>query len=359
MSQVKKTFNTNQYTASYSIESRHEAMRLDSFIQIYYPQFSREFVKKKIKQGEIQISNRPFPHRPSTKIHEGEKIKVIINKTTHEDEYWKGEKIKLINDPEVIYEDENLIAISKPPFMSTHPTGKHLFYCATVYFEAKYKHTIHSVHRLDRETSGILLLTKNPKTAQELTHSFENGLIKKCYFFIAHNKDFNHVKEFTCNLRLGSRGDDLRSRVVTDSFPETSTEGKRAKTNFKILHEESNFVLGLAFPHTGRQHQIRVHAQQAGLPLLGDKLYHGGYKMFQNFKDGVATEEEFELMQIPRHALHALGIITTYKKKQEIISSIPDDFAIWITNNLNIDVNKVDDLIQQELSDWKNIYSSK
>ena len=78
------------------------------------------------------------------------------------------------------------VVTNKPAYMSTHPTGRHLFHCATVYYEQKLNQsTVHSIHRLDRETSGVLLLAKNPTTANQLTVEFENNNVKKCYFFIA------------------------------------------------------------------------------------------------------------------------------------------------------------------------------
>ena len=77
-------------------------------------------------------------------------------------------KLVLPVRPKIIFEDDRLIVISKPPFMSVHPTGRHLFNCATVYFESLLNQTIHPVHRLDRETSGVLLLAKNSSVAKLL-----------------------------------------------------------------------------------------------------------------------------------------------------------------------------------------------
>src|SRR5690606_13276444 len=141
--------------------------------------------KYKIKQGEVEISGREKPHRPSAKVYLGEKIKIFTPKGELEDEYWYGEKIELELEPEIIFEDEKLIAISKPPYMATHPTGKHLFNCATVFLENKYGHTIHSIHRIDRETSGVLLLGKTPEASSQISTLFERDQVHKCYFFMS------------------------------------------------------------------------------------------------------------------------------------------------------------------------------
>lgn len=351
--QIKKQFHSDHYIASYIADEIHTDMRLDNFALLFYPQLSREKIKKKIKDKELLITSRNASNKASSKIKEGDTIQITIHKTIHEDEYWNGEKLTLEEHPEIIHEDENLIAISKPAFMATHPTGKHLFFCATVYFESRDQKTIHSIHRLDRETSGILLLARNPKTAQELTKYFENGQVKKCYFFIAHNHASNNTTSFYSDLRLGSEGEDLRARVVTEAFPANSTHGKHAHTEFKILASNTDYVIGLAFPKTGRQHQIRVHAAESGYPLLGDKLYHGGYEMFQHFKDGVATSDEYSYMQIPRHALHAIAIKTILNKTPiQFTTNIPQDLKKWIDNTKNFNLCDIESKLIMEINNW-------
>lgn len=357
--QIKKIFHTDHYIATYTTDETHEGMRLDAFALLFYPLISREKIKKKIKAKELLITNRKVANKPSSKIKEGDIVQVTIYRSIHEDEYWNGEKVELEEKPEIVYEDQDLIAMSKPPFMSTHPTGRHLFYCATVYFESRDEKTIHSVHRLDRETSGILLLARNPKTAQKVTLQFEQNRVKKCYFFIAHNQANNTDDTFECHLRLGQEGRDLRSRVCVNAYPQQSTQGKHASTDFKILYRDTKYVLGLAFPLTGRQHQIRAHAQQSGYPLVGDKIYHGGYEMFQHFKDGIATPEEHQLMQIPRHALHAIAITLPYNNQRlSLQTPFPHDLKEWIIQNIPKSINEIETLFSQEIKQWFQSFSN-
>jgi 23S rRNA-/tRNA-specific pseudouridylate synthase len=234
--------------------------------------------------------------------------------------------------------------------MCTHPTGKHLFNCATVFFETKYGHTIHSIHRIDRETSGVLLLAKNPKIAQVCTSAFEDDLVKKCYFFMSHkNKKIDFP--FTACERLGGI-DTFIPKLFVHCFDEDSQEGKVAQTHFKLLEENEDYILGLAFPKTGRQHQIRSHAAFHGFPLIGDKLYNGDPLVFTRFKDEIPTQEDHDLMQISRHALHATALSIPYKGKQELFrAKVPQDFLPWLKENFpNIneeDLNlKIDALIK-------------
>ena len=346
---VRKKFGNQEFEAVYKVEETEHNMRLDQFLQLYLKSFSRESVKEKIKMGDIEIIGRPGKHRPNSKVHFGDQVLMKIKRTVHEDEYWRGKKLDLIETPDIVFEDDDLIVISKPPYMAAHPTGKHLFNCATVYFEKIHNKTIHSIHRLDRETSGIMLLGKNPKASNAVTELFEKNQVRKCYFFIAINKGFNNENYFEANERLGTLETGLK-RVYINNFPESSSDGKSAKTNFSILHKSDDYVLGLAFPKTGRQHQIRVHAMINKLPLLGDKLYLGSFEMFQRFKDNIALEDDHNLMQIPRHALHAIAINLDYKKKTTTFKTeIPTDLKKWLMDNLELDLTNLNQKIEREI----------
>ncbi len=353
MAILNRLFTKSKYTATYYVEETQAGMRLDQFLQIYLESWSRQDVKKKIKDGDVEIIDRPGKHRPSTTLHYRERIKLNVYRTTQEDEFWNGEKLTLQENPQIIFEDENLLVISKPAFMSTHPTGKHLFYCATVHFEEIHKKTIHSIHRLDRETSGVLMLAKDAKTSNTMSEEFINDNVKKCYFFMAkRNEQYNGELEFESNERLGAKEGGLK-RVYINHYDESSTQGKHAHTKFKILYQEGDYVLGLAFPQTGRQHQIRVHAMVRGLPLIGDKLYLGSFKMFQRFKDQLASTEEHQLMELPRHALHAISLNATYKgSRQTFTSAIPLDFKDWIKHKLSIEIEALEIEISKALREY-------
>jgi 23S rRNA pseudouridine1911/1915/1917 synthase len=351
MSEIEKSFTTERYVVSYPVLNEHDNLRLDQFVMTCMPTLSRQFLKKKIEKGEVTISGRNPPHKSSVKVHAGERVTV----TTHndgmiEDEFWRGEVVPRDQAPTTVFEDDGLLVINKPPFMITHPAGKNLFYCATVWYETIYKHTIHSIHRLDRETSGILLLGKNPKATQKLSLLFEEDKVKKCYFLIAHKKDGATAFPFTAKERMG-RNEDAIPQGMIFSYPETSEEGKEAETRFELVMEKDDFVLALAFPLTGRQHQIRVHAATHGYPLLGDKLYNGDSAVFMRFKDHAATDHDHELMQIPRQALHAVALKLTYPKDEltHFIAPLPVDLSNWIDEKLGVSHLEVERMIKEKV----------
>lgn len=354
MSIINKAYRDDMFEVRHLVDEEHHGARLDQFIQLYLDSFSREMIKKKIKEKEITIKGRPGTHKPSSILHHKDEVVIRFYKSRYEDEYWRGEKIELQTVPDIVFEDDDLIVISKPSFMSTHPAGRHVFNCATVYFEMKYEQTIHSLHRIDRETSGILMLGKNPKTANEMMLCFEKDDVKKCYLFISRaNQDYDGQVEFSANERMDSPDEGLK-RVAVVSYPENSSEGKHAQTHFYILEKFGDYVIGIACPQTGRQHQIRVHALAHGLPLIGDKLYLGSYEMFQRFKDQVATTEDHDHMELPRHALHAIALKIPYKleKGKVFITHIPTDLKEWIVEKTTLNIAELEAKMMKAVKDY-------
>jgi 23S rRNA pseudouridine1911/1915/1917 synthase len=345
---ISKNYRNEMFEVRHLVDEEHEGLRLDQFLGLYLDSFSREMIKKKISAKEITIIDRPGTHKPSTILHHKDEVVIRFFKTKYEDEYWKGEKLELQTSPEIVFEDEDLIVISKPAFMSTHPAGRHVFNCATVFFEMKYNKTIHSLHRIDRETSGILMLGKNPKMATEMMVRFEQDDVKKCYLFIAKKQTrYKAQSEFIANERMASPDEGLK-RVVVESYPEDSNEGKHARTFFYILQDLGDYVIGIACPQTGRQHQIRVHALAHGIPLIGDKLYLGSYEMFQRFKDQLAREADYNLMEIPRHALHAIALKIPYKGTERIfMTKIPRDLKEWIEQKTDLPITSLEEKISK------------
>lgn len=346
---IDKHFGPDAYIMRLNVDEEDEGIRFDQFVQKQLISFSREEIKRRILLKEITVESRSHHPKASTKLQIGEIVRITIVRTTQEDEYWRGEKIKLQLDPDILFEDQDLLVISKPAYMSTHPAGKHIFNCATVYFENIHQRTIHSIHRLDRETSGVLLLAKNPQIAAHMTDHFERDRVQKCYFFIARDLDKKQLDSFDAHERLGPKEEGLK-RVHVHAFDQLSGLGKHASTSFIILHREAGYVLGLAFPKTGRQHQIRVHAQTHGYPLIGDKIYYGSYEMFQRFKDGFANAEDHDHMELPRHALHAIALHIPYHQEMKIFrSGLPFDLKEWIEQKMSCDLTQIEKKIEKEV----------
>jgi len=205
---------------------------------------------------------------------------------------------------EIIYNDEDLIALNKPPFMPVHESRNHqgdaLSNAAANYIEADT--AFRAVYRLDRDTSGIVLIAKNELAASKLA-----GRIKKDYYAVA-DKDIGD--NGTINAPIARESESIIKRCVNDS-------GEAAVTHYEKIKMLKNGVLYKINLETGRTHQIRVHFSYMGAPLVGDTLYSGGSPL------------------ISRQALHCKTIYFTHPitdKKIILDCDFPKDIKLLLEN---------------------------
>ncbi|MBF0205937.1 MAG: RluA family pseudouridine synthase [Oligoflexia bacterium] len=363
---IQRIFGDEHFTYIFTVDSASAGIRIDNFTKSYLGErISREYIKRKIISKELVLEKndgRPYPGnlKASTKIGAGDRVLMRVLKKEHlnelESEHWREEKIEIETNPEIIYEDQELIVINKPPFMATYPTGRHSLNCATRYFENIYKQTIYSIHRIDRETSGILLLGKNPRISRNIAESFARGRVRKAYFLIAKTTDAQQIVfPLVANQRI-DRADSKQfsSRIHMQTFPAESTIGKEAVTEFRLLEYFPPYLLLLALPQTGRQHQIRVHAAAHGFPLLGDKIYSIDPQIFIRYKDNQNTLEDYDCLEIPRHALHAIGISLPEQQNRpsSFIAPLPFDLAQIINQKFTINLALLQQKIHHELNNY-------
>ena len=201
----------------------------------------------------------------------------------------------------VIFEDEHMILPNKPANMPTHPSHNHRGDTLADALAYKYQQegknfVFRAISRLDRNTSGILLIAKNRISASKLSKSMKNGEFEKQYIAILDG----HPKE-DCGIidtYIKREAESIIFRKVCDE----NEGGDRAVTEYKVLARSENHSLVLALPKTGRTHQLRVHFAHIGAPILGDDLY------------GKQSE------QIARHALHAYSLTFPHPATQEPVT---------------------------------------
>jgi 23S rRNA pseudouridine1911/1915/1917 synthase len=278
----------------FSVGERHpgKPRRLDKYLQERFPGYSRSFLQKMIKDDRVLLNGKTT--KSSWHVSTGEVITMLLYPGAPR----VGEDIPF----EIVYEDEFIMALVKPSRVLVHPArGRKsgtLYNGLLHYFAeelaADPSFHIGTVHRLDEETSGIMVYALCPKAHGALTRQFENREVKKTYFCIAHGAADFEEKEI--DAPLGTNREN-RFAVAVDGF-----DAKSARTNFvKVAVSPcKNFSLLRAHPLTGRTHQIRVHAAALGLPLVGDPLY-GGQKEHASFGEIV-----------PRVCLHAETIAITH-----------------------------------------------
>lgn len=199
------------------------------------------------------------------------------------------------------FEDERLLVVDKPAGIVCHPSkagsrsslvGAVREYCGLP--------AVHLVFRLDRETSGIVVLAKDAETASALQQALQRRQIAKTYLAVLWG-------ELRGRVRVDQPlADDRASPVSIKSA--VVPGGQPAVTVFSPLHTAEGFTLCRAEPETGRKHQIRAHAQWLGFPVVGDKLYGPDPRCFLDFIERGWTPELAERLLLPRHALHCAEI---------------------------------------------------
>jgi 23S rRNA pseudouridine1911/1915/1917 synthase len=238
---------------------------------------------------------------------------------------------------EVLYEDAELLAINKPAGLVCHPTKGDVY--SSLISRARLHvgggMEVHLVNRLDRETSGVVLLVKGGRRVGKLKQLFAERAVSKDYLAIVHG----HVRADTgsCTEPLGR--DEHSAVAVKDCV---RLDGSPARTDFTVLHRFSREVPSAAadgmipftvlrvHPETGRKHQIRIHLAHLGHPIVGDKLYGGDERLYLDFVRRRLSEEQRARLILPCQALHAESLRFNWLLKEWVFRAEPetwfDDF---------------------------------
>ena len=288
--------------------------RLDKFLIERFRGYSRSFIQQLIKNGKVLINGKTT--KSSWHVSSHEIITILLPQGARHE----PEDIPL----SILYEDEWILVLNKPSGIIVHPARGHktgtLYHGLLHYFREKRaadpSFRVGTVHRLDEETSGVMVYALQKPAHSELTRQFENRLVRKTYLCMVHGAaDFTETE---VDAPLGV-DPECRLRIAVDGL-----EARPAQTRYEVLSISpcKRFTLLRAFPRTGRSHQIRVHAKELGLPIVGDELY-GGKK-----EDDAFGETR------PRVCLHAESLSLTHPIKGHPMcprAPLPDDLKALAT----------------------------
>ena len=233
----------------------------------------------------------------------------------------------------ILYEDEEVLAIDKPPGMPVHPSGRHLRDTLIQRVHARFragneglKLPIRLCHRLDLETSGVILVAKGDRHHAHLMKQFEDREVEKEYLAVV--RGVPSRGQGRIELAIGpSRTSAVRLKMACIA------DGQPSATDWSVVERRADCALVSCRPHTGRQHQIRVHLDALGYPLVGDKLYGVDEALFLRHARGQPDPGDAELLGLPRHALHNHRLVfrsPTSGERREVTSPLAADLRTYL-----------------------------
>ena len=309
---------------TYIVAEDEASLRLDHFLT-QKESLSRSFIQKLIKDGLTKVNGKLT--KSGYRIKNSDKIEIVIPETeVHEP---LPEQIPL----DVIFEDDVLAVLNKPAGMVVHPAAGINSGTLVNALLARYPDlaTVGDaqrpgiVHRLDKDTSGGLVIARTIPAHQNLSAQFKERLVKKEYLAVV------------CGLPVRDSGTIVapigRSSHDRKKMAVTGVSGRESISNFTVLERYDRFALLSVVPETGRTHQIRVHLAHIGYPVVGDETYGGGRK--RAIKEARSPKLKSAVAKLNRHLLHAQTLGFYHPATEEFVefsAPIPQDMQ----NILNV-----------------------
>lgn len=296
-------------------------IRLDKFLADSISEYSRSQLQKYIKNGYIMVNGEIQPAK--YRLNVDDKIHIDITEEIADIDFVEPQNIPI----DIIFEDDTIIVINKNAGITVHPgTGnKDGTLVNALAHHCKNLSDINGpirpgiVHRLDKETSGLIVVAKTNYAHMKLAEQFANRLVKKVYYGIT----WGHWKEQTglIDQPIVRKRNDPTSYIV-------NITGKEAQTNYQVVKESQYFSHVNYFPSTGRTHQLRVHSAFMGNPIIGDEKYGGGISRGKGYIPEVTKKIEILFKSVQRHILHAQKISFVHPRsgnEMNFEADLPDD----------------------------------
>lgn len=299
-------------------------IRIDKFLMDRLPNVSRNKLQQAIKEGFVKVNDHQV--KPNYKIHPNDIVTVALPEPPRDTEVIP-EDIPL----NVVYEDEHLLVVNKPAGMVVHPAYQNwsgtLVNALAYHFQSLPEMKGNEgrpglVHRIDKDTSGLLVIAKTETAMTGLAKQFFNHTIERTYHAIVWGEP--EPEKGTINVNIG-RG--LKDRRITTAFPEGDM-GRHAITHYEVIKKLRYVSLIKCNLETGRTHQIRAHMKYLGHPIFNDGMYGGDKVLKGTHFSKYKTFVENCFKMIPRQALHAKSLGFNHPATGKFVSfdsELPED----------------------------------
>jgi 23S rRNA pseudouridine1911/1915/1917 synthase len=295
------------------IPYRMKGIRIDAALSEMLPNYSRSKISAFIKSKNILLNKKPF--KPKDKINGNEIITFEKNQTAITN--WIPEKIPL----NIIFEDSHIIVINKPFGLVTHPGAGNwsgTLANALLYYDSELSKLDRSgiVHRLDKNTSGLMVVAKNSMSQKHLIEQLQSHSIQREYSAIVYG---NMISGGTVNEPIGRDSKDRIKQAI-------KSNGKDSVTHYRVIDRFASHTHVKAILETGRTHQIRVHLSHIGYPLIGDFMYGGRLR----FPKKASEELKDALKSFSRQALHSKKLTLIHPETSNLMTwkiELPDDMS--------------------------------
>lgn len=291
--------------------------RLDKYLHGRFSNYSRAMIQKQIAAKSVRVNGNIV--KASFKLSPGDKIEMTMPELPSKE--IEPEDIPL----DILYEDDDLIIINKQADMIVHPARGNLS-GTLVNALANYSNELSSglgefrpgiVHRLDRNTTGIMVITKNDIAQWKVARQFENRTIKKQYMAIVHGTPQLNADRIKAALGIHPR--------IREKYAVRPEDGKESVTFYERVETFRGYSLLKLTPKTGRTHQIRVHLSHIKHPIVGDDMYGGKAIYLWQIKDEKSKTEEPVLGRCALHAFSLEFKHPTTEKQVKFEAPLPDD----------------------------------
>ena len=312
MSPVARLASEESVEVFFRVLKDHRGMRLDAYLAARLHKYSRARVQKIIDEGRVTLRGRSA--KAATKVVADETIVIRYPRA--------NEPPSPHHTLPLLFQDECLVIVNKPGGVLSHPTDKILNNTVTTILTRQLGRKVHLAHRLDRETSGALVLALDLEAARSLFDQFIARTIEKEYLAVVAGEV--PWTSRTVDAPIGPEGGEIRVRQAVGA-------GAPAITDFTRLATDGRLSLLSARPKTGRLHQIRAHLAHLGHPVVGDKLYIGAGEIYMKAVRREIVPGDLASLGAHRQLLHAWKISLDHPrtgKRLFIEAPVPADFPL-------------------------------